>query len=222
MLTVVIETRNDEDALASTLGSLVSAAVEGVVREVLVHDRGSTDRTAAVIDHTGCTLVREGALASSLARARGDWILVLEPGARLLDGWMRLRDRRGPLAALVLFAAYLLIVLSAGLVIAHHLGFGRGPAITPLTETLLLINAASLAWRALWRGVFTERLMGVPLDGDGLVRAGSARGRGFGTPPPGVLPPKAEFRVFSRTSHMGLMTDPQVREQVRTWLGEPH
>ncbi|QDZ00456.1 glycosyl transferase family 2 [Nitratireductor mangrovi] len=88
MLTVVIETRNDEDALASTLGSLVSAAVEGVVREVLVHDRGSTDRTAAVIDHTGCTLVREGALASSLARARGDWILVLEPGARLLDGWM--------------------------------------------------------------------------------------------------------------------------------------
>jgi glycosyltransferase involved in cell wall biosynthesis len=54
MLSVVIETNNDEDALARTLASLVSAAVEGVVREVIVCDRGSTDRTHLVAEHAGC------------------------------------------------------------------------------------------------------------------------------------------------------------------------
>lgn len=72
-----------------------------------------------------------------------------------LDVWMRLRDRRGPLTALVLFIAYLLIVLSGILFAADALGLGRPPVLTPLTEALLLANAASLIWRALWRGVFT-------------------------------------------------------------------
>ena len=40
MLSVIIETKNDEEALARTLGSLVSAVVQGVVREVIVCDRG--------------------------------------------------------------------------------------------------------------------------------------------------------------------------------------
>jgi glycosyltransferase involved in cell wall biosynthesis len=88
MLTVLIETRNDEDALARTLASLVSGAVEGIVREVLVHDRGSTDRTAVVADHAGCVLVSDGDLVGGVRRAKGDWLLFIEPGARLSDGWI--------------------------------------------------------------------------------------------------------------------------------------
>ena len=42
MLSVVIQTHNDEDALARTLASLVSASVDGVVREVIICDAGST------------------------------------------------------------------------------------------------------------------------------------------------------------------------------------
>ncbi|SMH41140.1 glycosyl transferase family 2 [Mesorhizobium australicum] len=87
MLTVLIETHNDEEGLARTLSSLVAGSVEGVVREVLVHDRGSTDHTTLVADHTGCVLVGEGDLPARLRHARGDWFLVLEPGARLTDGW---------------------------------------------------------------------------------------------------------------------------------------
>lgn len=87
MLTVVIETRNEEEALARTLASLVGGSVEGVVREVMVHDRGSTDHTVLVADHAGCHLVQEGELAAGLKRAKGDWLLMLEPGARLMDGW---------------------------------------------------------------------------------------------------------------------------------------
>lgn len=87
MLTVVIETHNDEENLARTLASLVTGSVEGVVREVLVHDRGSTDQTALVADHAGCGMIGENELQAGLKRARGDWLLLIEPGARLADGW---------------------------------------------------------------------------------------------------------------------------------------
>ncbi len=82
----------------------------------------------------------------------------------LLEGWMRLRDRRGPMAALVLFAAYLLLVMSAGLILAENLGLARTVVLAPLTKGLILANAASLAWRAASRGVFTAREYG-PVEG---------------------------------------------------------
>ncbi len=88
MLTVLIETRNDEDALARTLATLVSGAVEGVVRDVIVHDRGSTDQTQMVADYAGCEFVRDGQLANAIARAKGDWLLILRPGVRLESNWI--------------------------------------------------------------------------------------------------------------------------------------
>lgn len=88
MVSVVIETRNDEDALARTLSSLVGGAVEGVVREVIVCDRGSTDRTHAVADHTGCRYMTNSSIASGIRQARSEWLVLLEPGARLCDGWI--------------------------------------------------------------------------------------------------------------------------------------
>lgn len=87
MLTVLIETRNSEEALARTLGSLVSAAVEGVVRDVIVCDGGSTDQTRRVAEHAGCHLVTTG-IASAIRQAKGEWLLILEPGARLAEGWI--------------------------------------------------------------------------------------------------------------------------------------
>lgn len=88
MLSVIIETRNDEDGLARTLSSLVSGAVQGVVREVIVCDRGSTDRTHGVAEHAGCHFIAEGGVAAGIGRARSEWLLLLEPGARLVDGWL--------------------------------------------------------------------------------------------------------------------------------------
>ncbi len=88
MLTVMIETRNHQDALARTLASLVSGAVEGIVREVLVHDRGSTDQTVAVADHAGCVMLSGGDLLDGVRRAKGDWLLFIEPGSKLSEGWV--------------------------------------------------------------------------------------------------------------------------------------
>ncbi len=87
MLSVLIETKNDEEELARTLASLIGAAVEGVVREVIVCDRGSTDQTHRVAEHAGCHYVAEGGIAAGVRQAKGEWLLFLEPGARLADGW---------------------------------------------------------------------------------------------------------------------------------------
>jgi glycosyltransferase involved in cell wall biosynthesis len=88
MLSVLIETRNDEEGLARTLASLVGGAVEGLVREVIVCDAGSTDQTHYVAEHAGCHYLAQGGIAAGIKLAKGDWLLLLEPGARLAEGWI--------------------------------------------------------------------------------------------------------------------------------------
>ncbi|TIT31983.1 MAG: glycosyltransferase, partial [Mesorhizobium sp.] len=60
MLSVLIQTLNDEERLARTLASLIGGAVEGVVRDVVVCDGGSTDQTHRVAEHAGCLYVASG------------------------------------------------------------------------------------------------------------------------------------------------------------------
>jgi glycosyltransferase involved in cell wall biosynthesis len=91
MLTVIIETRDDEMRLARALAALVPAATDGFVRDVVVIDRGSTDSTLAVADAAGCLILRaeEGQDARRLAAeaARGDWLLLLDVGVTLPATW---------------------------------------------------------------------------------------------------------------------------------------
>ncbi|QPC86975.1 glycosyltransferase [Mesorhizobium sp. NBSH29] len=88
MLTVLIETINDEEGLARTLASLVSGAVEGMIREVIVCDTGSKDQTRRVAEQAGCHVEVGISIFSCVARSKGDWLLILEPGARLIEGWV--------------------------------------------------------------------------------------------------------------------------------------
>ncbi|MFP5075971.1 glycosyltransferase [Rhizobium sp. YIM 134829] len=88
MLTVLLETRNNEARLAQTLAALVPGAVEGLVSDVLVLDRGSTDASRAVADAAGARFMEQGALSEALRLARGTWLLLLEPGARPLRNWV--------------------------------------------------------------------------------------------------------------------------------------
>lgn len=78
-----------------------------------------------------------------------------------VEWWMRLRDRRGPFAAMLLALAYLLLALS-GLVLAlWAFGVVPAPVITPVLWWLLAFNLASLVWRAGWRMAFTAREYGL-------------------------------------------------------------
>ena len=88
MLTVLIDAAEDPNGLALTLSTLVAGAVEGLVREVVVIDRGLDDATRKVADHAGCRIVSGETLPAIVGAAKGDWLLLLEPGARLVDGWI--------------------------------------------------------------------------------------------------------------------------------------
>ena len=78
----------------------------------------------------------------------------------LAERWMRQSDRRGPFAALVLFAAYLLLALSAVLWLAQLLGVGHPWQPSGALVVVLWANLASFVWRAVVRFAFTAREYG--------------------------------------------------------------
>lgn len=94
MITVVIPTLNAESGLAAALTALVPASVEGLVREVIVVDGGSTDRTLEIADQAGTTLVRSAPgrgqqLEAGAKAARMPWLLFLHADTVLEPGWER-------------------------------------------------------------------------------------------------------------------------------------
>jgi len=103
--------------------------------------------------------------------------------------WMHLRDRRSPLTALVLACAYLLLALGLLHALAGNLGATPRMAWTPLAETLVLLNLAAFAWRALCRFGFTARDYGwgeglravlrIPLANVITIAAGFRAMRGY-------------------------------------------
>lgn len=88
MISVLIECKDQEKALAVTLAALVHGAVEGLVAEVVILDRGSRDGTALLADAAGCRFLDDPDLRDVVRSARGDWLLLIEPGARPLLGWV--------------------------------------------------------------------------------------------------------------------------------------
>ncbi len=82
------------------------------------------------------------------------------------ERWMRMRDRRGPLAALLLVAGYSAILLWLQLGIASLLGAPVTLAVPPVLAVLLTINAGLLAWRVLVRAGFVTATYGL---GQGLL-----------------------------------------------------
>lgn len=77
------------------------------------------------------------------------------------DRWMRMRDRRGPLTALVLLAGYALLALALVTTLARQMGHAPPLEFSPGLKLLLLANLASFAWRGAMRFAFTAREYGV-------------------------------------------------------------
>ena len=77
------------------------------------------------------------------------------------ERWMRMRDRRGPLAALLLLSAYGAALLWSQISLAHALGAPIEARLDPTLVTLLKINAWLLGWRVLMRAGFTAAAYGV-------------------------------------------------------------
>lgn len=94
MISVVIPTLNAGEGLSACLSALVPAAVEGLVREVIVVDGGSSDRTLKIIEQSGAEVVhsapgRGEQLSIGAAQARQPWLLFLHADTVLETGWER-------------------------------------------------------------------------------------------------------------------------------------
>ena len=88
----------------------------------------------------------------------------------LAERWMRLRDRKGPLTALVLAVAYLLLIVATILQIAEWLGHPRPWAPDPLARWLVVLNLGFFAWRAVMRFAFTAREYGIAEGSRAVLR----------------------------------------------------
>jgi rSAM/selenodomain-associated transferase 2 len=94
MISVIIPTLNAESGLAATLTALIPATVEGLVREVIIVDGGSTDRTLSIADQAGAHVIRSQPgrgrqLRAGAEVARFGWLLFLHADTVLEPGWER-------------------------------------------------------------------------------------------------------------------------------------
>ncbi len=72
MLSVFIDCGPEDHWLAATLAPLIPGAVEGLVREVVLVDRGMGDNARKVSDHAGCRIVAAEDFRDAIETARGD------------------------------------------------------------------------------------------------------------------------------------------------------
>jgi rSAM/selenodomain-associated transferase 2 len=94
MISVVVPTLNSEAGLAATLSTLVPAAVDGLVRQVIVVDGGASDRTLRIAEAAGAEIVqtkggRGKQLIAGAEQARFPWLLFLHSDTMLEPGWER-------------------------------------------------------------------------------------------------------------------------------------
>ncbi|ADG10112.1 cell wall biosynthesis glycosyltransferase [Caulobacter segnis] len=91
MISVVLLASDDLQGLAAQMAMLVPAAVDGLVKEVLLAGV-SEPGVEALVEDSGARLVQvEGdaaaCFAAAAAAARGDWILTLRAAPALREGW---------------------------------------------------------------------------------------------------------------------------------------
>lgn len=91
-LSIIIPTLDDAEALGPCLGALAPALTEGLIRELILSDGGSSDGIEAVADAAGAELLagppgRGGQLARGAEAAVGEWLLFLHADTLLSPGW---------------------------------------------------------------------------------------------------------------------------------------
>ncbi len=91
-LSVIIPTLNAASALPEAATALMPGLTEGLIRDLVVSDGGSSDITLEVARGLGATIVegspgRGGQIARGVEAARADWLLILHADTHLGPGW---------------------------------------------------------------------------------------------------------------------------------------
>ncbi|MEM8771870.1 MAG: TIGR04283 family arsenosugar biosynthesis glycosyltransferase [Pseudomonadota bacterium] len=92
MISVVIPSLNAATRLPLCLDALVGAAASGLVKEVVIVDGGSADKTRDIAEGFGAMVIsappgRGGQLKAGANAARGAWLLFLHADTVLEAGW---------------------------------------------------------------------------------------------------------------------------------------
>jgi adsorption protein B len=147
------------------------ALTEDYEMGVLVHRCGGASRFLRLRDADGALVATRAFFPGELddaVRQKARWIhgIALQGwdrlgwSHRLLDRWMALRDRHGPLTAIVLAAAYLLVLIWGVLWLARAMGWRSTVPAPGYLAALLWLTFATCVWRAVWRFGFTAREYG--------------------------------------------------------------
>lgn len=132
----------------------------GVLARVRERAGGPLVATRAYFPATLDAAVRQKARwMAGIALAGWDRVGWASPLA-LAEHWMRMRDRRAPLAVLVLVAGYAALVAWALSGVLHFARQSATPSFGGLLATLLELNGALLIWRLAGRALFTWRAYG--------------------------------------------------------------
>jgi rSAM/selenodomain-associated transferase 2 len=91
-LSVVIPTLNAASALPQTADALLTGATDGLIRELVISDGGSTDQTREAAQELGALWVsgppgRGGQIARGIAASSAPWVLILHADTHLSDAW---------------------------------------------------------------------------------------------------------------------------------------
>lgn len=91
-LSVVIPTLNAENGLPACLAALMEGLEAGLIRELVISDGGSSDRTLQIAEEVGAVVVtgaasRGGQLRRGVAASKGGWVLLLHADTVLDPGW---------------------------------------------------------------------------------------------------------------------------------------
>ena len=91
MLSVIVEARRDGALLPGILAALTSAAVEGLVREVLIAGGGPADLLEVLREETGAELA--AGAGEAVRAARSELLLVVSADYRPRPGWVEALGR---------------------------------------------------------------------------------------------------------------------------------
>lgn len=91
-ISVIIPTLDAEPALKSCFSALLEGVDQGLIRELIVSDGGSSDASGAVAQAWGAEVIhgppsRGGQLRRGVAEAKGEWFLILHADTVLQKGW---------------------------------------------------------------------------------------------------------------------------------------
>jgi len=91
-ISVIVPTLDAEPALKGCFNALLEGLDQGLIRELIVSDGGSSDATGAVAQAWGAEVIhgaasRGGQLRRGVAAAQGEWFLILHADTVLEKGW---------------------------------------------------------------------------------------------------------------------------------------